>query len=1274
MKLQQVKGFRSFAVLTVLTVFCAADSLHSARADGGSLVPDGIVSWWKAEGNANDSIGTNNGQLGTNVTYVPGYVGEGFSFDGTDGSGVIVGNPTNLQLQNFTIETWMKRNDTNLVTYHSFGYADFFAYGNEGYGFGIHNNGNLCLTKLTWDVTAVPTGIQDTNFHHVAVTKSGTSLVFYLDGVAYPDPTPYYSTFAFFTPASIGMRGDDQTASFLGIIDDLAIYSRPLSTDEIQSIYNAGRAGKSDSPTLPKITQQPSSLTIGLGTNATFSVAAIGHPAPTCQWQFNGVDIQGETNTTLFIQSATLASAGNYAVVASNVVGAVTSSNAVLAVIPPISITGQPQDQTLLAGSNATFTVQLDAAAGFQWYFNNVAIAGATNASLVLANVNTKQAGAYYVVAYDGYSYATSSNAILTVFTPPVIYGQPQDQHITDGGTAVFSVNGIGDPKAIASNSLALWLRADAGVETDSQGQVSAWRDQSGNQFDAVQSTSALRPVLSASSALFGQPVIHFNGVQTPSEGQYLHSTSNLNTGNGFTAFLVYQHGKRDVAVLEETPVLVGVPGFRYHCQSFYIWTNSMMGLSSWGNDFFSGFDIPTDKFRVWTERLNANRTVLEFFDTDGSSNFSASVSTSWISTPGAGYYIGGEGDYTRNFYGDIAEIIYFRGKLSDSDKTLMDNYLKLKYFQTSSASDLTYQWYFNGGLIPGATNSILTLTNASVAQVGSYSVVLSNQWGTLTSSNAVLTLNYPPAFASQLQDQTVIVGSNVTLSSVATGSDPISYQWLYNGIAIVGATNSTLQLTNIAVAVAGSYQIVAANAYGSVTNTANVVVSAPTIVIGSGEGVGATQISVPVQLITVGTENAVGFSIAFDSKLLSLVSVDPGANIGGATVFFNTNNASIGNIGVVLGMSAGTTFSAGTQEIARVTFQISPLVTNAVTVLSFANQPSACRVADVNARTIETVYIGGSYSISHIEVEGDVSPRPDGDLAVLVDDWVQVGRYVAGLDTITNASEFQRADCAPRETLGNGRLTITDWVQTGRYAAGLDPVTPAGGPTEPSTNSGNLRATRQLTGSTREVTLIPATQQSSVNAVLVELTASGDENAVGFSLNFDTSILRYSKTVLNVTSQGVLLNVNTNQAAAGKLGFGLALPVGKTFTAGVQQLVRIEFLPVSYVSNSTMIAFSDIPVWRELSDVNANSLATNFSSQAIQVMGLPLPTLSVSTQSTNITLTWPGSTTGFVLEATSAFGKGWSTVTAEQATNNGSISVTVPLSQQQQYYRLKKP
>lgn len=82
-----------------------------------------------------------------------------------------------------------------------------------------------------------------------------------------------------------------------------------------------------------------------------------------------------------------------------------------------------------------------------------------------------------------------------------------------------------------------------------------------------------------------------------------------------------------------------------------------------------------------------------------------------------------------------------------------------------------------------------------------------------------------------------------------------------------------------------------------------------------------------------------------------------------------------------------------------------------------------------------------------HAAWEADVAPRPDGDSDLLVNDWVQLGRFVAGLDISNPGTEFQRADCAPYADAGDGDLLVNDWVQAGRYVAGLDVLQEEYGP-----------------------------------------------------------------------------------------------------------------------------------------------------------------------------------------------------------------------------------
>jgi hypothetical protein len=85
------------------------------------------------------------------------------------------------------------------------------------------------------------------------------------------------------------------------------------------------------------------------------------------------------------------------------------------------TITSQPVNQTVAAGSSATLTVTATGtpAPTYQWRRDNVAISGATNATLALGNVTAANAGSYTVVVTNAAGSVTSNAATVTVTTTP---------------------------------------------------------------------------------------------------------------------------------------------------------------------------------------------------------------------------------------------------------------------------------------------------------------------------------------------------------------------------------------------------------------------------------------------------------------------------------------------------------------------------------------------------------------------------------------------------------------------------------------------------------------------------------------------------------------------------------------------------------------------------------------------------------------------------------------------------------------------------------------
>jgi uncharacterized repeat protein (TIGR01451 family) len=198
---------------------------------GGNLtesVASSLVGLWRGDGNALDSSGNNrHGSVLGSVPIVPGRFSDSFQFNGQHNV-VSLGNPTALRLQDFTISAWIRREDLT-------DQGAIFAYGQSGYGFGVLPNGRLWLSHIGFSHVESPTlAVTDAAFHHVAVTKSGGTITFSIDGrqeVVFG----YFPNFSFSTNAAIGGVQSDgsPSSSFLGRIDEVAVFNRALRPEEL---------------------------------------------------------------------------------------------------------------------------------------------------------------------------------------------------------------------------------------------------------------------------------------------------------------------------------------------------------------------------------------------------------------------------------------------------------------------------------------------------------------------------------------------------------------------------------------------------------------------------------------------------------------------------------------------------------------------------------------------------------------------------------------------------------------------------------------------------------------------------------------------------------------------------------------------------------------------------------------------------------------------------------------------------------------------------------
>lgn len=221
----------------------------------------GLVSWWRGEGNGKDFQGLNDGG-----SFAPGKVGRSFRFDGARNY-VTTGPSSGCDLgsNDFTIDGWINvlasvpfmrllsagsptSNPNHLWT---------LGYGN-GWGGGDRLNFYYWNGSGFVDITSDPVSIGTGAWHHIAAVRSGSTLTFYFDGS--PVGSGSIGTIGAADPSTgfiLGARYQNNSSGLFelanGGLDEVDLFNRGLAASEVQSIYNAGSAGKTPGSFAPNL-------------------------------------------------------------------------------------------------------------------------------------------------------------------------------------------------------------------------------------------------------------------------------------------------------------------------------------------------------------------------------------------------------------------------------------------------------------------------------------------------------------------------------------------------------------------------------------------------------------------------------------------------------------------------------------------------------------------------------------------------------------------------------------------------------------------------------------------------------------------------------------------------------------------------------------------------------------------------------------------------------------------------------------------------------------
>ena len=545
---------------------------------------------------------------------------------------------------------------------------------------------------------------------------------------------------------------------------------------------------------------QPVSLSVNPGEAANFSVTAAGTPDLTYQWRKNGVPIGGANTATFSVQAASLADAGKYDVVVSNIVGPVTSLAAVLSLNTPLTITTQPTGGAV--NPNTAFTLRVAATGtapiAYQWYRNGEAVAGATAASYTLASAQEADAGEYTVTLTNVVGSVTSAAAKVSLNVPVSILVQP-DGLVLNPPTAPTVGKGESSPAPATPGTTGVLSVVATGTETLTY----QWRKNGVPLAGATLANLTVEPKEPTGAGVYDVVITNVVGSVTSNP-----ATVQLNT---------------PLSIISHPASLVVNPGT---LASFTVVAGGTAPMSyQWKKDGVPLDGGTSDSYSIATAQLS-DVGRYEVVVTNVVGSITAKPASLALNTP-------------LTFVTQPASLQVNSGSLATFSA------------QVEGTAPVTYQWRKDGVDIPGATSALFSLPTVSTLDAGSYELVATNIVASVSSAAAVLSVNEPVSVTTQPVGLAVNPGATATLSVVATGTAPLSYQWYRNGVALVGGTAATLSISPAQVADAGDYKVTISNTVGTVAS-ASALLSINEAVSFSSQPQGATVLTGTPAKLTV--------------------------------------------------------------------------------------------------------------------------------------------------------------------------------------------------------------------------------------------------------------------------------------------------------------------------------------------------------------------------------------------------------------------------------------
>jgi len=582
----------------------------------------------------------------------------------------------------------------------------------------------------------------------------------------------------------------------------------------------------------PIITVQPSSQTALVGSSPTLSVEVAGPGPFGYLWYFNNTNLLQTGSSPWFtVPNVSAANAGPYTVVVTNAYGSVTSQVATFALLYPPSVITPPISQTVLAGTNTSFSVTAGGTGPFsyQWQFN-----GNNLPTNIITTVAGNGAGAY---AGDG-GVATNASLKGPFGVALDAAGNLYITDLTNNRVRIVGTNGI--IATMAGNGTGAYS-GDGGPATNAKlfypyGLV---MDALGNLYIADQNNNRIRVVgtngiIATVAGSFGAGYYGDGGAATNARLYYPRGVALDAAGNLYIADQ-YDNRIREVAtngiiftVAGNGTLAFGGDGGAATKASLY--HPSGVALDALGNLYVA--DTLNNRIRkVGTDGIIA--TVAGngsgAYAGDGGPATNASLSSPiGVALDDAGnLYVADSGN---NLIRKVASNGIITTVAGNGNAAYGGDGSPANHASLNGPSGLVLDACGSLYIADTANNRIrkvatrgypaLALANASAKDAGDYSVIITSPYGSVTSVVATLTVEAPPVITVQPANQIAAPGTSPVFSTAVAGSGPFEYLWYFGSTNLLqSGPSSTLTLKAVSTNDAGGYTVVVTNAYGTVTS-----------------------------------------------------------------------------------------------------------------------------------------------------------------------------------------------------------------------------------------------------------------------------------------------------------------------------------------------------------------------------------------------------------------------------------------------------------------------